>query len=244
MVRVCIEYIKLCRYQLDLYEYFQSKGIGQLSHLFISSFAEFLENEGDPFLDGPRAMNHGCICDYRYAESLYSKGGEMQAEFKTTLEQLAAALRPQEANQSIVEAIERFIDAFQSSHIDPLGGSYSGFKTRMRALAATDVDNAQNEIKVNAFQKRSRAEAKKIIERNRRLYGGDRVKRACTGHALIAGGHENQPGAYQIYVDDEFLYENIDEGKHFVETFYDGLDDIDQYDDGQDGDNFLIKRIR
>ena len=53
LVNICLMYIKQCRYQLDVYEYFISLGIGQTNAKFLSSFAEFLETEGDPFTDGP-----------------------------------------------------------------------------------------------------------------------------------------------------------------------------------------------
>lgn len=43
LVRVCLMYISLCRYKLDLYEFFQFKGIGPLNQMFVSSFAEFVE---------------------------------------------------------------------------------------------------------------------------------------------------------------------------------------------------------
>ena len=61
------------------------------------------------------------------------------------------------------KAIERFIDIFQSSHVEPLENSYSGFKTRIRDLAETDVDNAQNQIKEKGYHKKYLMDGKEIV---------------------------------------------------------------------------------
>lgn len=71
LVRICLLYIKQCRYQLDLFQFFESKQIGSFNHTFIHQFAQFIEEEGDPFIEGPNAKNIGCIMDYRYSETIY-----------------------------------------------------------------------------------------------------------------------------------------------------------------------------
>lgn len=82
-----------------------------------------------------------------------------------------------------------------------------------------------------------------MVARNSRFYG-DRVKRTCGSHSLILGGHQEQVGSYQIFVDEEFLNDNIDIGQHSVEFFYEGLDEMDQYDINGQTDNYFVQRIK
>lgn len=80
------------------------------------------------------------------------------------------------------------------------------------------------------------------MKRNHRLYTGGRVKQTCGSHSVFVGGHPSTPGTFPIYIDKEFLSDNITEGQHLVELIYEQLDDMDQYETGDfypDGNNFL-----
>ena len=54
------------------------------------------------------------------------------------------------------------------------------------------------------------------------------------------------PGSgYSIFSEDEFNIDLIDQSIRFVEMFYEGLDDIDQYPNDQNSpDNFFVAQIR
>ena len=94
---------------------------------------------------------------------------------------------------------------------------------------------------VDKCVKRSKQDLNNLLKRNSQLYN-DRIKKSCGSHSIILGG--DQPGSYQIFVDEEYLQDNICLGQQYVETFYEGLNDIDQYDLGGSPDNFFVQRIR
>ena len=41
---------------------------------------------------------------------------------------------------------------------------------------------------------------------------GQGIKKTCGSHSMFLGGAKDEPGAYEIYVDEEFLEENIEPG--------------------------------
>ena len=49
---------------------------------------------------------------------------------------------------------------------------------------------------------------------------------------------------YSIYSDPEFTDSNIDLGTQLVERFYEGLDELDQYELESNSDNYFIALLR
>ena len=56
-------------------------------------------------------------------------------------------------------------------------------------------------------------------------------------------GRKQKLGSYEIYVDDEFLMDNIEPGQQYVETLLENLDEIDEYDLGKE-ENFFVEDIK
>lgn len=56
-------------------------------------------------------------------------------------------------------------------------------------------------------------------------------------------GQSQKQGSYEIYVDNEFLSDNIEPGQQYVETLLESLNEIDEYNLGKE-ENFFIDDIK
>lgn len=68
LCNIWIRYIENCQKKLDLYDYIQDHGIGQLNASLVIHEAKFLEFGGQADPSGKRLF---CIYDYRYARKVY-----------------------------------------------------------------------------------------------------------------------------------------------------------------------------
>lgn len=104
--------------------------------MFVTAFANFVEKEGDPFIDGPSAKNHGCISDYRYAESILRLGISQGSEFLQCAEGIELA---QNASESIIQTLSQAFEDYKRQNLGKLDQRYNEFIQRIRAEYHTQI---------------------------------------------------------------------------------------------------------
>ena len=82
LCNIWIRYIEKCHKKLDLYDYMQDHGIGQLNAALVISQAQFFEFGGQA---DPSEKGLFCIYDYRYVRKVYVTAQSTIQKVKTSL---------------------------------------------------------------------------------------------------------------------------------------------------------------